>query len=460
MQTLDPLHGAAIRMAFALTNGWRPYGRHTAALERSQWLPWPRIQEIQMRKLRGLLDHAARSVPFYRRRFADAGLRPKDIRTPADLARLPLLSKREIQDHLSDLLAKGSDRSQLIENHTGGSTGQPLTFYQDAPFVAWAQADKLRNYRMAGYRMGMRWAFLWGSDYDASDHKGWRGHLTDRIIYNMVWINTFDLTTSTLLKAARDLARFRPEMIVAYVSSATLLARLLRDQGGVDLRTRSIQTSAEVLTADDRALLAETFGCALFDRYGCREVGNIAHECDAHGGLHLLAENNLVELLDDADRPVPPGQIGRIVVTNLNNRAMPLIRYEIGDLAVASETACSCGRGLPLLKTIMGRSADVITSPSGRLLHGEFFTHLFYKIQGIYQFRVIQETHEDLRVQIVPAPGFDQSAALSFLERTIHDHGDPAFHLRFEICAHLPTAASGKYRFTVSQVPLSFRKEG
>jgi phenylacetate-CoA ligase len=151
---------------------------------------------------------------------------------------------------------------------------------------------------------------------------------------------------------------------------------------------------------------------------------------------------------------VAPGKPGRVVVTNLNNFAMPLIRYEIGDVAVASQQVCTCGRGLPLLESVLGRTSDFITSPSGKLIYGEFFTHLFYKIQGVYQFRVIQETTADLTVQIASGPDFDQQAALKYIEDAIHEHGDPAFRVRFELADQLPASSSGKYRFTLSKVPL------
>lgn len=454
MSVIQRLHSASIRCGFTLLNSWRPYGRCLAFLERTQWWPWQEIQELQWRKLRALIQHAWERVPFYRERFASLGIRPEDIGSVKDLALLPILTKEEIQEHREALIATAVRKERLIENHTGGSTGHPLTFYQDKNFEAWRRADVLRNYRWAGYRLGARWAFLWGSDYDARQHRGLWSRWVDRIVYNLRWINTFDLSAETLVLAAKQLARWKPEIIVAYVSSAVLLARLVREQGLEGIRPRSIQTSAEVLTPEERHLLEETFHCRVFDRYGCREVGNIAHECPSHQGLHVLAENNLVELVDDMGRAVPPGQVGRVIVTNLNNYAMPFIRYEVGDLAIAAQAPCSCGRGLPLWKQIVGRKSDVIISPCGKLLHGEFFTHLFYRLDGVRQFRVIQETRTDLRIQIVPGQGFDAQMAVDFLKNAILRHGDPAFQVYVELCEHLPPCASGKYRFTVSNVPL------
>ncbi len=450
--TAYQIHKAAIRTAFAGVYGWQPYGRHAAFLEESQWWPHERLVELQNNKLQKLIAHAYACVPFYRRRMDAAGVRPENVRSSADLAALPVLTKQDIQIYGDELLAQNVDRSSLRENHTGGSTGFPLTFFQDANYIAWGDADLLRNYRMTGYELGTRWAFLWGSDYDARTHKGWQGRLKDRVIYNTLWINTFDLRKDTIRQAATALARWQPEILVAYVSSVTMLARGILEDGLPPVRPRAIQTSTEVLTPADRALLQQAFRAPAFDRYGCREVGNIGHECSAHAGLHVLMENNLLELLGADGRPVAPGSPGRVVVTNLNNFAMPLIRYENGDMASPGDGPCTCGRGLPVMQGVVGRTTDIITAPSGKLLHGEFFTHLFYKIQGVQQFRVIQETLEELHIQLAPGPGFDQQKVFSFLEDVIHTHGDPAFQVKFFLFDALPPAASGKYRFTISKV--------
>jgi len=446
----------AIQIAFSVFYGWKPYGRAAKFLEESQWWTKEKIEELQMMRLEKLLNHAYKNVPYYQKRFEEVGLLPKDIQSPADLSRLPVLSKSDIQENLSNMIACNVDIQKLKENHTGGSTGIPLTFYQDANFLAWGNADLLRNYRMTSYELGTRWAFLWGSDYDSRVHKGWFGRVKDQVIFNTIWINSFDLTTETLIEAAKQLHRWNPEILVAYVSSVTLLAKLIKENNIKGILPRAIQTSAEVLTQGDRELIRDVFGCEAFDRYGCREVGNIAHECDAHEGLHILSENNLVGLVNANDQPVGTGEIGRIIVTNLNNFAMPFIRYEIGDMGIGAERICSCGRGLPLLDSVIGRQTDIITSPSGKLLHGEFFTHLFYGLDGIKQFRVVQETRDDLYVFIVPGQDFEKQNAFKLLEDTIHQYGDEAFRIHFEILDKISPAASGKYRFTISKVPVSF----
>jgi phenylacetate-CoA ligase len=423
-------------------------------LEKSQWWPWSKIKALQAEKLPSLLDHAYKTVPFYRQRFEKLGLHPKDVKGVDDLYRLPILTKGDIQKNLTQLVSNRFKQRKKIENHSGGSTGQPTKFYQDSFYKDWEQADMLRCYRMTGYQLGIRWAFLWGSDYDANAHKGCLASLKDRIIFNLIWVNTFDLTADTLLRALEQMVRWRPKIIVAYVSSIALLAKLIKDKRISGPEPKAIQTSAEVLTPATRRLIESSFNCPVFDRYGCREMGNVAHECEQHQGLHILAENNLVELVDDKGQPVKPGQPGRIVVTNLNNYTMPFIRYETGDLAEYSEQNCSCGRGLPLIRSIQGRVTDVITSPSGKLLHGEFFSHLFYKVDEIIQYRIIQKSRKSLLIQIVPAQNFQETKVFSVLRAAICQHGDPEFEIKFELHTHLPTSSSGKYRFTSSEVPV------
>ncbi len=454
MRALSRLHSVAIRSAFAVRYGVTAYGKRAAFLEKSQWWTWSKIQALQAKKLPLLLDHAYKTVPFYRRCFDEHGLRPNDVKDLSDLKRLPILTKRDIQQDVTRLVSDQFKEKKKIEDYSGGSTGRPTRFYQDFSYKAWEQADMLRCYRMTGYQLGTRWAFLWGSDHDASTHRGYWGAIKDHIIYNLVWINTFDLTADTLLRTLEQMARWQPKIIVAYVSSVALLAKLIREKQIRGISPKAIQTSAEVLTPDTRQLIESAFGCPVFDRYGCREMGNIAHECERHNGLHILAENNLVELVDDNGRAAQPGSAGRLVVTNLNNYAMPFIRYDTGDLAVSAQQNCRCGRGLPLLSSVQGRISDVISSPSGKLLHGEFFSHLFYKVDGISQFRVIQKSRRDLLVQIVPAQNFQEAKVFSYLRQAISQHGDPEFEIHFELHSHLPPAPSGKYRFTISELPV------
>lgn len=429
----------------------RDFTRAFNGLLATQWWPEERLRELQEQRLRALLMHAWLNVPFYRSQIDAAGLNPCTA-TLDQIRHLPILEKATIQTQGTNLLCRGLTPGQmgLIESHTGGSTGEPLTFYLDAVSITGNVAEIRRDWFLCGYQAGDRLAFLWGSDPDSRGHISAKGRLKD-YLQNLVWVNTFNVTADDLRIAHRRLLSFKPALLVGYVSSLTLFATLIRESGLTPLRPKAIQTSAEVLSADQRQLLEDTFACKIYDRYACREVGSMAHECEAHAGLHIMAENNLVEIVRESGEPAAAGETGYVVVTNLLNRAMPLIRYRLGDLAVPREGVCSCGRGLPRLHRVQGRSADVITAPNGKLLHGEFFTHLFYNIPGVRQFRVEQIDLRRLVIEVVPGTGF-RSDSLDSLVHAIHEHADRDFVVEYALRDTLPPSNSGKFRFTTSRI--------
>ena len=448
------------RLFFGLVRRWQAPARDSAfrQLLASQWWSADRLRAEQWGALQRLLGHAYENVPYYRDVFRSLGAEPGDFRNAGDVARLPLLQKEDIQANGQRLKAiAGYDPSGVYVNHTGGSTGMPLTFWQDSSYRAWGMAELDRNFWMCGYRPGQRQAFLWGSDYDSKAHKSLTGKLHD-LVLNLRWVDTFNLDADKLRATLTELVAFRPTLLVGYVSSLTLLAQLIETEGRAAPRPRAIQTSAEVLTPAARDLIERTLGGRCFDRYGCREVGNIAHECDAHTGLHVLMESNYTEFVADDGLPVTSGKSGQIVVTNLRNYVMPFIRYATGDVGVPSDQRCKCGRGLPLLSKVDGRLSDVIVTPGGRLLHGEFFTHLFYGAGGIRQFQVEQVNLHELVIRMVAESDQAYDAARAKAESLILKHGDPAFRLQFTRVGQIPPRKSGKYCFTLSHVPVSFRR--
>jgi phenylacetate-CoA ligase len=225
----------------------------------------------------------------------------------------------------------------------------------------------------------------------------------------------------------RRCLRFGPDYFYGYVSMLEAFARHVAERGwdGRRLALKVIVTTSEVLTAPQRQLLRDTFGCPVQNEYGCGEVGPIAYECPA-GSLHLM-DHLHVELVDSRNRPVSAGETGEVAVTDLYNRAMPLVRYRLGDSAVAG-APCNCGRGLPVLQTVWGRSYDFVESPDGRRFHGEFFMYLFEQMRqqgiGVRQFQVRQQAPDALSVALVcaEAPSEAQTAQIV---NTVRDHLGP-----------------------------------
>ena len=239
----------------------------------------------------------------------------------------------------------------------------------------------------------------------------------------------------------------RPEVMVCYAGSAHLFAQHLLARG---LRPtyplRGIVTSAETLTDAMRATIEQAFQVPVFNRYGSREVGVIGAECDAHRGLHVNELDMVVEVEAGADGH------GELLVTNLNNLGMPLIRYRIGDVGQLDDTPCTCGRAGARITRLFGRSSDFFTTADGRKIHGEYFTHLFYGIDGIARFQLVQETLSGFHLKIVRNPGHWRDSTEAFLRDEMHKVFGPALQLHIEHVDAIPVTASGKYRFTISKV--------
>ena len=443
-------------LGFHVVYRWTRECRIFRELERSQWWPREKVEEFQWGKLKRLLRHSYETVPLYMEKFEGVGLRPDGLETYEEFRRLPILTKDEIRDRGDELVSAATTKESMKPNETGGSTGHPLVFYQDGNFRRHLRAELLRNYVMAGYKFGGRVAFLWGSEYDLKDHTSRMDRARDRVTMNIMWIDTFNLMRDEIPKHYERLVRFRPQVLVGFRSSLVLFARYAISEGERGLRPGSVQSSSETLTSTDRELMREAFGCEVFNRYGCHEVGNIAHECEAHEGLHVLAENVFLEVLDSSGEPVAPAGAGVVVVTNLNNYGMPFIRYRNEDVVVPSGRTCSCGRGLPLIERVEGRTSDVIVTPAGGILHGETFTRMFSNAGGIHQFQVVQESVDRLEVKIVPGRDFDSKRTLSFLEKSIHGQAGEGLKVDFRLCDSIEPSPSGKHRYTISKVPVEF----
>ncbi len=407
-------------------------------LQRSERFSAEEIRVIQERRLSALLSHAATRVPFYREAFRRAGVDP--AAGAAALAGLPVLTKESIRSEGSRLLSEDALERGTFTNATGGSTGVPLRFVQDATYEIHRRATMYRGFRWCGWPVGGRIAFIWGSDPDRGSRR-WRGRLLDRIFGN-VRIDAFAIEERGLDRILNDLDRARPDLLVGYASTLLLLARRARERGGGP-GLPGVESSAEMLDSGARREIAEAFRCRVFDRYGCREAGVIAHECEEGRGWHVNAETVFLETEPD----------GSLLVTTLMNWSMPLIRYRNEDLAeIAGTGRCACGRGLPLMKSVLGRRSDVILGPSGRAIHGEFFSHLFYDAPGVRAFQVVQTGSRDLVIRVVADESFVEEARAA-ITRVIHERGDRQFEVRWERVSSIPAGPSGKHRFTLREAP-------
>ena len=454
------LHSMLVRNLFfplsLARNGELAQLRYLREFEKSQWLSADELRDLQWRRLRALLAHADANCPFYAERFATAGVHPESLRGPEDLPALPILEKSDIQSHGHDMVARNWPGDDRIPNQTGGSTGTPIRFVLSRDRKCSRAAATWRHNRWAGWDIGDSSAVLWGAPTDRPA-ENLRTRMRRWMLAEPTWLDTGHLTEATMRGFADILHKQRPAAILAYARSAVLFARFLRDRGLEIPSPRSLVTSAETLDDADRALLEEVFGTRVFNRYGCREVSVVASECPAHDGFHVMAEGLIVEVVTPAGAMARPGEIGSVVVTDLLNHAMPLIRYRIGDLAAPMGGLCACGRSLPRLQGIAGRVTDFLVGSGDRLVSGVFLaTYVVAQRPSLGQVQIRQHERGRIVYHLVPAADFDAVADVDYLRaatcRTLGD--EMVTEVKLEKI--LPKEASGKFLFSRSSVTPAF----
>lgn len=426
----------------------RGYHEYRKEFERSQFLSSDAIQSLQQERLGRLIRHAAAQCPFYRERFAAAGLDPQAEWSPEAWQRLPLLTKRDIQDHGAAMQARAFPESARVRNQTGGSTGSPLQFYVDRRRLASRMASTHRHNAWTGLQPGDWLAQLWGARLDQLPSGGVWNWMRRHLLYRTLDLNTSSIGEGDWESYIALLRRHRPRFLVSYARSAVELAEYLQGRKITDIGFQSIITTAEVLMPAQRMLIEQVLGGKVFNRYGCREVSVIASECGEHSGMHVNAEALLVEIVPAHGLPAP---WGKVVVTDLLNDSMPLIRYEIGDVARWAENACACGRGLPMLAEVEGRTTDFLHLPDGRAVSGPALTLVIADLANVRQVQFVQRQQDEVILRVVPGRGYDAEARQE-LQRRLDLYLKGAARLTIEEVDVIPAEVSGKYRFVKSEL--------
>jgi phenylacetate-CoA ligase len=417
-------------------------------MEISQWWDEGRLEQLRLSRLRHLLANAQARVPYYRRLFADTGFKVDDIGSLADLASLPLLDKSAIRAN-SDAL-KAENATDLARFNTGGSSGEPLVFYIGKERVSHDVAAKWRATRWWNVDIGDPEVVIWGSPIELGAQDGLRV-LRDRMLRTRL-LPAFEMSEEKLDRFLDEIRAARPKMLFGYPSALSHIARHAEARGRRmdDLGIRVAFVTSERLYDEQRKQISKTFGCAVANGYGGRDAGFIAHECP-HGGMHITAEDIIVEIVDQRGVPLPRGQAGEIVVTHLATGTFPFVRYRTGDIGVLDSKACGCGRGLPLLKEIQGRSTDFLVAKNGTVMHGLALIYILRDLPQIRSFKIMQESVDLTCVSVVSDGGLDGELVGKIVQDFKARLGQEVEILVKEV-KEIPSEKSGKFRYVVSKV--------
>ncbi len=417
-------------------------------LEKSQWWTKEQLAAYRVERLRGFLAQIGERVPYYRDVFESVGFDPRQVRDVADLQRLPRLGKAEIRAAGERMKADGSVK--LNRYNTGGSSGEPLVFYTSVGRRSHDVAAKWRATRWWGVDIGDPEIVVWGSPVELGAQDRIR-ELRDRLMRSWL-LPAFDMSEASLDRYVSTIRVRRPAMVFGYPSSLSLIAKHARSKG-VRLDQLGIKVAfvtSERLYEDQRETIGGVFGCPVANGYGGRDAGFIAHECPS-GRMHISAEDIVVETLTEDGSPVGAGEAGEIVVSHMATGDFPFLRYRTGDVGVLDDALCPCGRGLPVLKEIQGRSTDFVVASDGTVMHGLALIYVLRALPGIERFKILQHDVGHTEVLIVPGPEYiaaNEHEVRSQFVRRLGSTVDVVVRMVDEI----PREASGKYRYVVSKV--------
>lgn len=430
-------------------------------LQGSQWWGRDQIADLQLAKLQRLVQHAYVHVPYYRRAMNEAGLSPHDVRTLDDLRRLPMLTKDDVRRHLHfDLFADTHRKRDMHRISTSGSTGEPFTCYADRHQLEVRFATTLRALEWTGWRFGDKQARLWHQTLGMSRSQVIRERI-DAFFMRRLFIPAFEISPETLESFVRTIREYRPVLLDGYAESLNFLATYIRQGGDPGFQPRGVMSSAQALPGNIRQVIESGFGTEVFDKYGSREFSGIAYECREGHDHHVMDESYIVELLVDG-RPAKPGEIGEIVITDLNNFSVPLIRYRIGDLAAAVDQTqpCPCGRGLSRIGRIEGRTQAIVHCADGTWLPGSFFAHFFKEYEHILRhFQVVQETKGAFTLKVVKNAQFSEKG-FDEMMTALREYTGADTTVDVEYVDEIPLVRTGKRSPVVSTVREDFQRVG
>lgn len=404
------------------------------------------INKYQQEQLYSILDYASKNVPFYKRTLLELNLDLKRFSGIEILNKLPILTKHLIRQNLDDLLStEYKDTKELCYDYTGGSTGQPLKFAYDNAYKDFRWAVIYNNLTWAGYKLGDCHGFAYGGNYDAKKQYSFRQKLQDWVMHSFQ-VNAFFLNEVELNAFVHKCIKKKPRFLIGYASALFEFSRYV-EAHRLSIKFDFIESTSEYMSHEMKETIERIFKCKVYDRYGCREIGNIGHECHFHDGFHINWQAVYVEIINKGSYPWLGAEYGDIVVTSLKNKGMALFRYSIGDIGKIDESECKCGIASSRLYLAGTRSGDLLYSSDGSLISPTALTIIYRDLNGIDKIQFIQESMSKLNVNIVKNYGFTEEVSIILQDRTKKVFGsDTTINLNF--VNKIEKEQSGKFRLS------------
>jgi phenylacetate-CoA ligase len=414
-------------------------------LNRSQWLTPKQLEVLQFNKLRELLVFASKNVPYYEKLFSERDIDPLSITSVEDLKCLPVLSKSIIRLHKEEIIATNRDRKSFLKAASSGSTGEPLQYYTTKTAASLRNAAVRRFWQWAGYNIGDKWVRiqLWPQSVHPFRFK------LSTFLQRCAYIGSYQFNDRKIVESIKIIKKYNPKVIRGYSGPIYLIAKYMKMHNIDPIPIKAVITHSETLLPHYRELIESQFECNVFDTYG-GDGKVIAGQCE-FGNYHVNDENIIIEYIKDDGSPSKYGEVGNIIVTDLNNYAMPFIRYQIGDIGISKCGVCDCGRGLSMLHSIEGRDSDLIYTVNGNFLNVQYFVVYFEYEPTVVQFQAIQNFPDQLLLKLVVNELFDENAKQK-IYRDLRDGCGEGMEVVIELVDNIPETPSGKRRFIISNI--------
>ena len=421
-------------------------------LMNDQWRSYDELKKEQERQLGNMLNFCYNYVPYYHTLFKKLNISPDEIKILKDLEKMPVLTTETIKKNWKEFKPTNLNKIGYYNRSTGGSTGTPFK-YRITKYERFLDGATIyKGWSYAGYELGDRMVFLGGSSVGVGNIQTVFGRLEKEIhetVRNIKLLSSFDMGEKEMQQYAKIINSFRPIYIYGYPSALYFFSKWIDEQDINIHISQGIFTTAEKLFPYMRAKIEDVFGCDVYDTYGLNDGGVHAFECSEHNGLHIATERSIMEVVDENNGQLESGR-GRILATSLYNYAMPFIRYDTGDLGYIVDSVCGCGRGHKLLKEIIGRQQEMLETPEGKYIHGEFFTHIFWEINGVKEFQTVQEKIDKIVIKIIPEEYFDEDQ-LDIIRKIIRKKSE-GWNVEFKFVDKIERTGAGKYKFVINEI--------